>query len=593
MQSSTTFSFKEFITLWRTYLKPHRFRTILLGSLIAMTVGIRLISPQIIRRFLSAVESTVAVQTLFGLAGLFILIAFVEQGFSISTTYLSEDVGWKATNQLRKDLAQHVLQLDLSFHQNHSPGVLVERLDGDVTTLSRFFSEMAFSLLANLLLFTGILVLLAQADWRIGGLVGLIALTVLFLLNIIRKRAEPRWEAVLQANANLYGFLEEYFKGTEDVRSSGATAYVMGGLHKAHQERMGEEYRAVPWLVANLTLPTIALTLATITVFFFGDLLHRQAGLEVSTVYVLYYYIGLLGGPLWQIVNQIQSIQLAGASINRIETLRRTKSKVVDGAQTPLTDEPLLVKFEDVSFCYDSAEKNVISNLNLTIQPGEIVSLLGRTGSGKSTLARLLIRQVDASSGQLCLGNHIDALTDIKEIALSHLRDRVSIVTQEVQLFRATLRDNLTLFDKTITDERLHAIIAEFGLGDWLKKMPNGLDTLLGSDGAGLSEGEAQLVAFLRLFHKNPSLVILDEASSRLDPATEKLIDQATTRLFAGRTGIIIAHRLQTIQHASQVVILDEGAIVESGSREQLMGDSLSRLTEYLNTENTPQPVNG
>ncbi|MBA3532052.1 MAG: ABC transporter ATP-binding protein [Ardenticatenales bacterium] len=543
---------------------------------------IRLMSPQIIGQFLEGIETKQSLEMLWRLAFLFVVIAFVEQGLAIVTTYVSEDVAWKATNQLRKEVAAHCLKLDLSFHQKYSPGTMVERLDGDITALSNFFSQLAFSLFTNLLLLGGVLVLLTVIDWRIGLIVTAIAVGTLIVLDTIRKRAEPHWQAVLQANAELYGYLEERFKGTEEIRSNGATDYVLRGLYRLQQARMQKEFGALPWLVANLTLPTAALTLATVTVFVFGDYLHQRAGLSVGNIYVLYYYVGLLGGPLWQVVNQIESIQLAGASIGRIQELRNIESKIKDGTKTPLTQGPLRISFQDLVFRYDEDEGNVLSDINLTIYPCEVVSVLGRTGSGKSTLSRLLIRQIDATSGIVSLANDGAPPTDIREISLDHLRHRIGVVTQEVQLFRATLRDNLTFFNPSITDQQLQATLTEFGLGDWLNRLPAGLDTIIGAGGQGLSDGEAQLIAFLRVFQRNPSLVILDEASSRLDPITEGLISQAVARLLQGRTGIVIAHRLKTIKQADKVIILEKGRIVEQGSPSQLANDPNSRLAEYL-----------
>jgi ABC-type multidrug transport system fused ATPase/permease subunit len=206
-----------------------------------------------------------------------------------------------------------------------------------------------------------------------------------------------------------------------------------------------------------------------------------------------------------------------------------------------------------------------------------VLGLLGRTGSGKTTLARLLFRLYDLSDGSIRLGG-----VDLRAARLGDLRTRVGIVTQDVQLFQASIRDNLTLFDRTIAEDRIMAMLEQLGLASWVATLQHGLDTELGPGGGGLSAGEAQLLAFARVFLHDPGLVILDEASSRLDPATEQLIERAVDQLLVGRTGIIIAHRLATVQRADEIMILERGRIIEHGPRDQLANASESRFATLL-----------
>ena len=225
----------------------------------------------------------------------------------------------------------------------------------------------------------------------------------------------------------------------------------------------------------------------------------------------------------------------------------------------------------------------VLHNLSLRLQPGTVLGLLGRTGSGKTTMTRLLFRLYDPDNGTIRLGT-TDGLRDIRQLPLVDLRRRVGMVTQNVQLFHATVRDNLTFFDCSIPDEQILQVIQELELGEWLQSLPEGLDTELESGGGGLSAGEAQLLAFARIFLRDPRLVILDEASSRLDPTTERLIERAVDRLVQDRTAIIIAHRLGTVQRADEIVILEEGRICEHGVRSKLASDPTSRFYGLLQT---------
>jgi ABC-type multidrug transport system fused ATPase/permease subunit len=229
----------------------------------------------------------------------------------------------------------------------------------------------------------------------------------------------------------------------------------------------------------------------------------------------------------------------------------------------------------------------VLRQVSFQLEPGQVLGLLGRTGSGKTTLTRLLFRLYDPNSGSIRLGANgrgSNGLLDIRQAGLDNLRQSIGLVTQEVQLFRATVRNNLTFFDKSIPDERILKVIETLGLSDWFGGLPHGLDTELQSGGTSLSAGEAQLLAFTRVFLRNPGLIILDEASSRLDPATEQLIERAVDRLLAGRTGIIVAHRLSTVHRADQIMIIEAGRIREFGRYSDLVNDPASRFYQLLQT---------
>ncbi|MCE2395506.1 ATP-binding cassette domain-containing protein, partial [Candidatus Poribacteria bacterium] len=234
--------------------------------------------------------------------------------------------------------------------------------------------------------------------------------------------------------------------------------------------------------------------------------------------------------------------------------------------------------FQNVSFAYHEGVP-VLHDVSFHLQPGRVLGLLGRTGSGKTTLSRLLCRFYDPISGELYLSG-----VSVGLARLSDLRQRVGMVTQEVQLFQGSLRDNLTLFEKTIDDEKIITALRTLELETWYRALPNGLDTEIGSGGSGLSAGEAQLLVLTRVFLKDPGLVILDEASSRLDPATEALLEQAITQLLKNRTAIIIAHRLSTVQRADEILILEEGRIKEHGEYGRLVSDPNSIFLGLLQT---------
>jgi ATP-binding cassette subfamily B protein len=280
-------------------------------------------------------------------------------------------------------------------------------------------------------------------------------------------------------------------------------------------------------------------------------------------------------------------LQRAAASIHRIMALQVQQPTMHDGPGVDVPTGPLAVTFDHVSFCYaDDPETIILQDVGFHLAPGTVLGLLGRTGSGKSTLTKLLFRFYDPTEGAILLGNgggNNPHHFDLRDARQAELRRHIGLVTQEVQLFHASVRDNLTLFDDTISDEQILAVLADLELTSWLDSLPNGLDSPLQGD-TSLSAGEAQLLAFVRIFLADPGLVIMDEASSRLDPVTEQKIEQAIDKLLANRTGIIVAHRLATVQRADEIMILGDGRIQEHAPRTQLAADPTSQFAQLLVT---------
>ena len=571
----------DYYQLLVEHLRPLRRRVFGLAVLVFATVALTLLNPQFVRRFIDLATTGGTADQLIPLALWFIAVAIVIQVLSVTTTYLAEDIGWSATNRLRAELARHVLDLDMSFHKAHTPGELIERIDGDVTALSNFFSAFVIKVVANALLIAGILVVLWLENVWVGFGITVFALIAMVIMLRLEAVALPWWKAVRATSAKLYGFIGEQLAGTEDIRANGGVPYMMFRLNVLLREWLPQRVRGFMGfgLMWSTGVGTYALSGAL--VFWLGSLFFGTGALTLGSVYVIFFYTEMMRQPMEQIRQQMEDFQKANAGIARVRELLETESVLRHDGEQQLSAGPLSVSLEGVHFAYDDAAGNerVLQDVTFELAPGRVLGVLGRSGSGKTTIARLLTRLYDPQHGRIALDGV--ALPDVDR---SDLRRRVGMVTQDVQLFNASVRDNITFFGRGDSDEHLRSVIDSLELRDWIRSLPDGLDTELDAGGGGLSAGQGQLLAFTRIFLRNPGLVILDEASSRLDPTTEVLIERAVDRLLDGRTGIIIAHRLATISRADDVLILDDGLVAEYGERHRLLGDPHSRLSQLMRT---------
>lgn len=573
--------------LWQVlapYLRAQRGRVAWLTLSVAGGIAVYLINPQIIRLFIDRAQAQQPMTALLGAAGLYLGLALAQQALTVLTAWIGERVSWQATNALRADLALHCLKLDMSFHKQRTPGELIERIDGDVNAIGRFLSEFFIQLCSNLLLVIGIIVILWLEEWRFGLAVTLVALLSAVYIQWLRPISTQRWARARAADADFYGFLEERLSGREDIRPNGAVAYTVALMQRRLRQVFLTERSAQVSSAALVATPSLSFGLAVAAAYTLGGTLFARSAVTIGTLYLVFSYIDLINDRTWRLIDQIHRLQQSQAGIGRVRELLDIQSRLVDDGSAALPAGPLALEFDQVTFHYEDDPTPVLRDVTFTLAPRQVLGLLGRTGSGKSTLISLIYRLYDADLGAVRLGGQ-----DVRDAPLGALRQRIGIVTQQVQLFRASLRDNLTFFDPALSDARLIAALRDLGLGDWFDSQPAGLDTLLQAGGSGLSAGQAQLIAFARVFLRDPDLVILDEASSRLDPATEQLLERAVTRLLAGRTAVIIAHRLATVERADRILVLDQGRILEQGERAALAADPTSAYAQLLQRGAAPE----
>ena len=571
-----------------TYLRPHRRMAVALVVALIAATAFPLVGPQLLRRFIDQAAAGRPTALLIGTAAAYLVVVLAGQVLTVAATYAGSKLAWTTTNALREDLVEHILGLDLTFHGRHTAGELIERVDGDVTSLADFLARFLFQVVGSLLLLTGAVALVFREDVRVGAALVAFLVVAFLIVGRMQRFSVPRAEAEREAQAQYVGLLEERIGGAEELRALGAADHTMRRFHLAAARSYRADQAWQTFSGALLVMTNLLFAIGTALMLGAGVILLRRGSMTVGTVVLLFQYTAMVRQPVQRIVDQFKEMQKAAAGASRVLALLREHPTIVehaDAVSLPAADA-LAIEFDRVTFAYPSdPDDPVLHDVSFTLQAGRSLGLVGRTGSGKSTIARLLLRLYEAGAGEVRIGG-----VDVRHASLPSLRDRVRLVTQDVQLFAADLRDNLTVFAGGVDDDRMVSVLDELGLGDWFRSLPDGLDTVLGPGGSGVSAGEAQLLAFARVFLADPAVVILDEASSRLDPATEALIDRAMTRLLEGRTAVVIAHRLSSLERMDEIAVLDHGVIVEHGAREELASDPTTRFGQLLELATSGAP---
>ena len=563
---------------WRALaalMRPDSRRWLGLGFLVALASALSLAGPLVVRRIVDLASDGTTAARLTSLALVYLGLAVATQLILVAVSWFATVTAWHTTNQIRLQLAGHVLGLDHEFHRRHTPGELIQRVDGDVTSVSDFLGRVVPRVVGAAAMVVGMVTVLAVVDWRLA--IGALVYVTLSAALLIRGRHRAVGESSdeMGTYATLYGGIEERLTASEDLRANGAGAHAMwrfveesaATMHSA--VRRESAFLRLWWAVQGSVAVGSSLSLVT------GALLVTNGSITIGTAFLMFQYVLLLERPLEDVVQQLETVQKAnGAMVRVIDLLAIQPTILDDGAISPAPG-PLAVAFEHVAFGYErDAGEPVLHDITLSIDAGTTVGVIGRTGSGKTTLSRLILRLVEATDGQVRLGG-----VAIADIPMAELRSRVAMIPQEVELFNGSIRDNVTLFDPAPSDAHVEHALERVGLSSLVTQ---GIHRQLGAGGTGLSAGEAQLLALARVWLRDPDLVVLDEATARVDPETEGRLEVAIAALMKGRTALVIAHRLSTLRHVDEIVVLEHGALVEHGPREQLMGDTHSRFHHLL-----------
>lgn len=549
------------------FIKPYKSQfvlLILLTLLIAIIVPIR---PYIIQL---ALDNEVAngdykglvkmISLLFGLLVVQAIVQYVH-------TYLSGWLGQYIIKDIRTKLYEHLINLRLSFFDKTPIGRLVTRVISDIETLSDVFSQGLAALVGDLLQLVFIIGFMLYADWRLA-LISLITFPImLFATYIFKEKIKISFNEVRNAVANLNTFVQEHVTGMSIVQIFNSEKSELKKFKAINEEHKKANIRSVLYYSIYFPVAEIISATGIGLLIWYGakSALHQEiTGVSIGMLIAFIMYIQLFFRPVRQIADRFNTLQLGIVSTSRILKLLDNKEFVADQGHYEPEQFKGKVEFKNVWFAYEE-DNYVLKDITIDVQPGQNIAIVGATGAGKSSIINLLSRLYEINRGQILLDG-----IELSEYKLSYLRKHIGVVSQDVFLFSDSIMNNITLRNSEITEEKILKA-AELVGAKFIDKLPGGLNYNVLERGMGLSVGQRQLISFVRAMVYDPSILVLDEATSSIDSETEEMIQQAIASMMKGRTSIVIAHRLSTIQNADKIIVLDKGEIKEVGTHEDLL----------------------
>ncbi|PZR20073.1 MAG: antibiotic ABC transporter ATP-binding protein [Flavobacterium psychrophilum] len=498
------------------------------------------------------------------LMGVVLMLEVISQFYFV---YLANWLGQDIVKDIREKLFAHINSFRMKFFDNEAVGRLVTRTVFDIESISKIFSQGLFMIVSDLLKMIVILVFMFYMNWKLSIVVLLAMPLLVYATRIFQKKMKGAFEEVRTQVANLNTFVQERVTGMRIVQlfnREDIEYEKFKDINKKHNDAWQKNilYNSIFFPVAD----TISSLTLGMVIWYAGlNILNGDSITQPGDMFAYIMYIGMLFNPLRQIADKFNEMQMGMIASDRVFELLEMEDLV----QTPGTKVAGHFKgqidFEKVHFSYIENEE-VIKGIDLKIDAGTTIAIVGATGAGKSTIINLLNRFYEISSGKISIDG-----TDINDFTLESLRRQIGIVLQDVFLFADTILNNITLNDPSISRETVINAAKEIGVHDFIMSLPEGYDYNVKERGVMLSSGQRQLIAFLRVLVSNPSILILDEATSSIDTYSEELIQNATDKITEGRTSIIIAHRLATVVNADKIIVMDKGHIVEAGSHYELI----------------------
>jgi subfamily B ATP-binding cassette protein MsbA len=482
--------------------------------------------------------------------------------------FLAGTGGQRVIFKLRNDLYDHIQTLPLSFFQKNRSGSVVSRMTSDIAAAQNFIGNACTNLWMDSLSVIILGAFLFSVDWRLACVAFAILPLWITSVRVFGQRIRRHSLAVQEGLSELSGVVQEKVSGATVVKAFARERGEMLSFLKLHRALLNRQVDQVRANAMNMTASNLLTTLAPVTVVMYGAHEVFTGRLSVGTLLMFYVMLNTFYNPLQRITDLAAVIATSSAAIERIFQILDEKPDVVDKPDAIELKAPAKgrISFEHVHFTYEGADRDILSDINLTVEPGQVIAFVGPSGAGKSTLIQLLPRFYDVVSGRIRLDGY-----DIRDLKMSSLRKQIGMVLQDNILFTGTIRENILYGRPNASDrEILDAAIAANADG-FINEMPDGYETQIGERGTKLSGGQKQRIAITRAFLRNPPVLILDEATSALDSESEKQIQSALNRLMVGRTTLIIAHRLSTIMHADKIVVMQHGRIVQTGTHRELL----------------------
>lgn len=497
---------------------------------------------------------------------IFLGIAVAQSGLAMGQSYVTTRLSQHIMADFRTSLFEHLQQLSLNFFAKRRTGEIISRLMNDVGVIQTLVTETPIDSAKHVVTFIGGIAFLLYMNWTLCLLILLLLPALVLVARLFGKRLKALSTNIQDQTAALTTLIEEVISGIRVVKSFVQTSREHSRFGVALQTLVGMTLRRAA--ILSVFIPTITLLTFIMagSVMWYGGKQVIDASMTPGDLFAFVLFAGILIGPFGSAARLFSQIKEAQGAMQRVFELLDTKPEVTDHPQAVVLP-PVQghVKFSGVTFAYDPRQP-VLSNLTFEIQPGELVALVGPTGAGKSTIANLLHRFYDPTVGSIS----VDGL-DLREVTLDSLYRQIALVPQETILFGDTIFENIRYGRETASEaDVIHASQAA-NAHDFITGLPDGYQTILGEKGVNLSGGQRQRLAIARAIIKDPRLLILDEATSALDSESELLVQQALSRLFTGRTTLVIAHRLTTIQEANKILVLNKGVIVESGTHASLL----------------------
>ncbi len=500
--------------------------------------------------------------------GLMVAVLMADVLLQLSFIYYANWLGQQVIKDLRLKLFDHMLGFKMKYFDKSAVGKLVTRAVSDIETIASIFSQGLFVIISDLLKMIVVLGFMAFSSWRLTLIALIVMPFILYATRVFQKAMKKAFEDVRNQVSNLNSFVQERVTGMKIVQIFNREKIEYQRFKEINDKHRNAWVKTVWYNSIFFPIAEMASSITIGLIVYIGVVMNIGAEVSMVEIGTIVMFIDLsqkLFRPLRQIADKFNTLQMGMVAANRVFTILDTDSQIEDQGEKIAADLKGEIEFKNVDFGYVENEL-VLKNLSFKVDAGETVAIVGATGAGKSTIINLLSRFYEINGGDILIDS-----ASAKAYQLHSLRSQIAVVLQDVFLFADTILNNITLQDENISKEDVIIAAKKIGVHDFISSLPNGYDYNVKERGVMLSSGQRQLIAFLRAYVSNPSILILDEATSSIDAHSEQLIQEATEIITKGRTSIIIAHRLATIKKADKIIVMDSGQIVEMGNHAELL----------------------